>query len=120
MQVSAFNPQSLINTLDLTTSGNALLSIGAIIIVIFILYYCLILPISCLLAPDDYESDKSHNWSRCSFSLFNPPSNGAVSDQINFCIGAPDFPLFPFFLFALVCVAFVVRHFELKSPSLRM
>ena len=122
MSVSAFNPVTFDN-LDLVFSGNILLSVAAVLIIVFIIFYCVILPFSCFFFPKEQPRSRysaepsSYGLSACAFRF---PSWGGPSvhtEQVNFCLDAPDFPLFPFAVFVLVCVAFVARHFELKTPS---
>lgn len=119
MSISAFNPATFDNQ-DLIVTGGFLLSTTAVLIIAFILYYCLIIPVMCILYPNQtkhHTTSSGDSWiTFCSFNLWG--SNSTYNSPLaNFCTGAPDFPLFPFSVFVLVCAAFVVRHFELKAPS---
>ena len=119
MSVSAY-VQPAFDKQDLIVTGGYLLSLTAVLIIAFIIYYCLIIPVMCILYPNQTKhntNSSGDSWiTFCSFNLWGSTStyNNALS---NFCTDAPDFPLFPFAVFVLVCVAFVVRHFELKTPS---
>lgn len=121
MSVSAFNPSTFDNV-DLIFSGNVLLGVTAVLIIIFVIFYCVILPFSCFLFPRE-QPRRSYSMEPQGFGLsacaFRFPSWDATSpngSEINFCTNAPDFPLFPFVVCALVMVAFFVRQYELKTP----
>ena len=121
MSVSAFNPSTFDNG-DIIFTGNVLLGVTAVLVILFVIFYCVILPFSCFFFPREQSRNSysvepsSFGLSACAFRMpdWNAPS--AHSQQINFCTNAPDFPLFPFVVCALVLVAFVVRHYELKPP----
>jgi len=117
MRISAYNPSTFDNG-DLIITGNILLTVATVLVIIFIIFYCIVLPSLSFLFPNESKSSESsqgYGYSSCSFRL----PNFNTTDELNFCLGAPDFPLYPFFFCALVLVAFVVRHYELKVPFVK-